>query len=162
MGLHFSIPSKLAARGRIAAYQPPESAWSDDPTRSYAIYDGHECDLDYREYEDKLASRGGKSDRRPRAWCHLRPEVLKRLKAVDTPIAFDDAIGTAEAAKILGVHVTFVPRMVMAGKIVGRRPWNPRSPQSKLWIISRKSCVANVKAVKAAGKKPGRPRAKLS
>lgn len=165
MGVHFSIPQKLAARGRLSAHAPADSAWSDAPTRSYAIYDGAECDRDYHEYEAKIASRGGKSDRRPRGWVHLRPDVLRHLKAVETPIAFDDAISTAEAAKILGVHVTFVPRMVSGGKIVGRRPWNPRSKTSKIWIISRRSCLANVrdkKRLMAAGGVTGRPRKKLA
>lgn len=165
LGVHFSIPQKLAARGKLSAHAPADSAWSDAPTRSYAIYDGAECDRDYRDYEAKIASRGGKSDRRPRGWVHLRPDVLKHLGAVETPIAFNDAISTAEAAKILGVHVTFVPRMVTGGKIVGRRPWNPRSKTSKIWIISRRSCLANVrekKAMMAAGGVTGRPRKKLA
>lgn len=166
MGLHFSIPQKMAARGRLSCHAPPVSAWSASPTRSYAIYDGAECDRDFREYDAKIAARGGKSDRRPRAWLHLRPEVLRRLKAVKKPIAFDDAISTAEAAKLLGVHVTFVPRLVEAGKIVGRTPWNSRSTSGpRVWIISRKSCLANVRSVKAAiaeGTRTGRPRKTLS
>lgn len=165
MGVHFSIPQKLAARGRLSAHAPAMSAWSAAPSRSYAIYDGEECDRDYHEYEAKVAARGGKSERRPRGWLHLRADVLRHLKSVKTPIAFDDAISTAEAAKILNVHVTFVPRMVEGGKIVGRRPWNPRSKASKVWIISRKSCLANVRLVKAqvaAGGRVGRPRRKMS
>lgn len=165
MGVHFSIPQKLVAKGRISAHMPSLSAWSADPSRAYAIYDGGECDRDRAEYDAKIAARGGKSDRRPRGWLHLRPEVLRRLKAVKTPIAFDDAISTAEAAKILGVHATFVPRMISSGKIVGRRPWNPRSKASKVWIISRKSCLANARQVKAeiaSGGRVGRPRKELS
>lgn len=165
MGVHFSIPQKLAARGKLSAHAPAISAWSAAPSRSYAIYDGAECDRDFRQYEALVASRGGKSERRPRGWLHLRPDVLRHLKAVKTPIAFEDAISTAEAAKILGVHVTFVPRMVEAGKIVGRRPWNPRSSAAKVWLISRRSCLANVrqkKALVAAGGVTGRPRKNLS
>lgn len=165
MGVHFSIPQKLAARGRLTAHAPAVSAWAASPTRAYATYDGAECDKDYRQYEALVASRGGKSERRPRGWIHLRPEVLRHLKAVKTPIAFSDAISTGEAAKILGVHVTFVPRMVISGKIVGRRPWNPRAKNSKIWIISRRSCLTNVrqkKAMIATGSVTGRPRKKLS
>jgi hypothetical protein len=75
---------------------------------------------------------------------------------------FDDAITLGEASALLGVHHTLVPRMLREQKIVGRVAWNPRGKStSRVWIVSRKSCLANVKEIKAleaAGKKPGRVR----
>lgn len=161
MGVHWSIPQKLAVRGKLSTHVPTESAYSDSPSRSYAIYDGAEADADYRAYDAALAARGGKSERRPRAWVHLRPAVLRHLKAVEQPIAFDDAISLAEAGRILGVDTTFVPRLVAAGKVVGRVPWSSRVASSKVWIISRKSCLANARdtrRLEAEGRKLGRPR----
>lgn len=167
MGLHFGQPQKLVAKGRLTARTVTESAWSDAPTRFVSIYDGAECEANYQDYEAGNAARGGKTERRPRAWLHLRPEAIRRLKAVKTPIAFDDAITLVEAATILGVHVSLIPRMIAAGKLVGRKPWNPRGLRSgaRNWIVSRRSCLADAKANKArevAGKKPGRPRSKKS
>lgn len=166
LGTHFTQPRKLVEKGQLSAHIIAESAYSDDPSRSYAIYNAQECEANYAEYDERVTARGGKNDRRPRAWLHLRPETLRRLKAVKKHIEFDDAIGVGEAAKILGVHVSFVPRMILSGKIVGRRPWNPRGlAGAKIFIVSRKSCQANareIRAAQAAGKKPGRPRKNLS
>lgn len=166
LGVHFTQPRKLVEKGQLSAHIIAESAYSDDPSRTYAIYNAKECEANYAEYDEKVSARGGKSDRRPRAWIHLRPETLRRLKAEKVQIAFDDAIGVGEAAKILGVHVSFVPRMVLTGKIVGRRPWNPRGQAgSKIFIVSRKSCQQNareIRAAEAAGTKRGRPRKKVS
>lgn len=162
MGIHWSMPSKLHARGKLSAHVIRDSAWVEAPSRAYAIYDGAECDRDFAAYDAKIVARGGKSDRRPRSSVHLRPEVLRRLAAVEDRIDFDDAIGLGEAAKILGVHATFVPRLVAAGKVVGRVPWNPRGGAGgKVWIVSRRSCVQNAVAARkeqAAGQKKGRPR----
>lgn len=165
MGYHYGQPQKLVAMGRLTARTVTESAWSDEPTRFVSIYDGSECEANYQEYEAGIVARGGKTEKRPRKWLHLRSEAIRRLKAVKTPIAFDDAITLVEASKILGVHISLVPRMIAARKIVGRVPWNPRGQRSQArnWIVSRRSCLANVKATKAAeaaGKKPGRPRTK--
>lgn len=165
MGLHFGQPQKLVAKGRLTARVVTLSAYSKKPTRFVAIYDGAECEENYQEYEEKTAARGGKTERRPRSWLHLRPEAVRRLKAVKNPVAFDDAITLAEAADLLGVHVSLVPRMIAQGKIVGRVPWNPRGTSAgpRNWIVSRRSCVAEARHTRArevAGQKPGRPRKK--
>lgn len=167
MGLHYGQPQKLVAKGRLTARTVTESAYSDEQVRFVAIYDGVECEANYEEYERGNAARGGKTERRPRAWLHLRPEAIRRLKAVKTPIAFDDAITLAEACKILGVHISLLPRLVAQGKIVARVPWNPRgqSGVSRNWIVSRRSCLADARAARAretAGTKPGRARRKKS
>ena len=132
-----------------------------------AIYDGEECEANFSEYEEKIAALGGKHDRRPRAWLHLRPEVIRRLKAVQEPIDFADAVTLVEAAKILSVHISLVPRMIAKGQIVGRVPWNPRGIKAaaRNWIVSRKSCQANIRETRArevAGTKPGTKRKKVT
>ena len=166
MGIHWTQPSRMVQKGLLTSRNVTGTLYSDAPSRSYAIYDGGECEADYQEYDEKLRAAGGKTRRRPRSWVHTRPDVLRHLKAVETPITFDDAIGMAEAAKILCVHQTLIPRLIASGKVVGRKPWNPRGQTgAKVFIISRKSCQANVKemrALEAAGKKPGRPRRKVS
>lgn len=165
MGLHYVMPKRMAEKGVLTAHVATESANVEEPERFYAIYDSKECDDNYREYDEKVASRGGKSDRRPRGWLHLRPDAIRHLRSVETPIAFDDAITLGEASALLGVHHTLVPRMLRDGKLVGRVAWNPRGKSaSRVWIVSRRSCLANVKEIKAleaAGKKRGRHRQKL-
>ena len=164
MGIHFTQPRRMVEKGLLTAYQPPLSLYSDDPRRCYAIYDGGEAEANYQAYDEEFRSRGGRTARRPRAWGHTRPDALRHLKAVETPIAFADAIGMAEAAQILQVHESLIPRLVASGKIIGRRPWNPRGiGGSRIYILSRESCQANVRETKsreAAGKKPGRKRSR--
>ena len=166
LGVHWTMPRRMVEKGLLTAHFLQESLYSDDPTRTFAIYDGGECEGNYQDYDERYRAAGGKTDRRPRSWLHTRPDVLQHLKAVKTPIAFDDAIGMAEASKILCVHQTLIPRLIASGKVVGRKPWNPRGKTgSKVFIISRKSCQANLKemrALEAAGKKPGRTRRKVS
>lgn len=161
LGVHFTQPRKMVEKGQLTAYKPPLSLYSADPSRSYAIYDGGECEENFQGYDEEYRARGGKTLRRPRAWVHTRPDALRHLKAVKTPIAFADAIGMAEAAQILQVHESLIPRLVASGKVVGRKPWNPRAGGGKIYILSRESCRANVREMKAreaAGKKPGRKR----
>jgi hypothetical protein len=167
LGMHWGQPSKLLAKGVLTAHVAPESAYSEDPTRFPAIYDGREIEKNYLEYEEKVAALGGQHDRRPRAWLHLRPEAIRRLKAIPEPIDFADAVTLVEAAKILSVHISLVPRMIAGGKIVGRVPWNPRGVKAaaRNWIVSRKSCQANIKETRArevAGTKPGTKRKKAT
>ena len=162
LGVHHTIVGKMAARGLLEA-QILAAAHVTAPTKKYAIYDGEECDRNFREYED---SRAESSAGRPRAWLHMRPEAIKHLAKLKHPIAFADAIGPAEAAEILGVHCSFLTRLVNAGKIIGRRPWSPkaRGKLAQNYIYSRASCRANVRLVRqmqADGGKIGRPR-KLS
>lgn len=156
MGVHFTTPRKMVLKGLLTCHES-SSAHADDPTRVTSIYDGREAQRDFEDYEEKIAARGGKTERRPRAWLHMRPEVEKRLRAVKVPIAFDDAISLSDAAEMMKVHWTLVARMLRQGKLVGRLAWSKRG-QSKLWIVSRASVRDNIRVVKAAeaaGKKPG-------
>lgn len=157
MGVHFTTPRKMVVKGLLTSHESG-SVHSADPGRVTAIYDGREAQRDYEDYEAKVAARGGRSDRRPRGWLHLRPAVERQLRAVKTPIAFDDAITLSDAAELMGVNWTLVARMLREGKLVGRVAWTGRGGDNKLWIVSRKSVRDNIRAVlaaEAAGTKPG-------
>jgi len=155
MGVHFATPARMAEKGLVACRAVPLSGGR----KAAPIFDGRSCEQDYLDYEDKLAEGG--TGKRPRSYLHMRPEALKRLRAVETPIAFNDAITTAEAAEILSVHNSFITRMIASGEIVGRRLWSPRGQAERIYIVSRASCVVNVQRARkaqAAGTKSGRPR----
>lgn len=163
MGVHFSQPAKLHAKGRLSAHMIEGSNYVENPTKTAAIYDSRECERDYEEYVERYDS--GEHGRRPRAWLHLRPDAIAHLRTVKTPIDFDDAIGVVEATKILGVHPSFVARLIARGELVGRQPFSRRGRSPRVYIISRRSCVENAKkkrAALAAGGVVGRPRAKLA
>lgn len=156
MGVHFATPAKMAQKGMIACRAVPLSG---DGIKVAPIFDGRSCEEDYLDYEAKLAEGG--TGKRPRGHLDLRPEALKRLRAVETPIAFADAITSSEAAEILSVHTSFIARMIARGDIVGRRLWSPRGAAERIYIVSRQSCVVNAQAARkmqAVGGKVGRPR----
>ena len=155
MGVHFSTAGRMAGKGLIACREVPMSGG----IKAATIYDGRSCEENYLEYCDKLDEGG--TGKRPRSHLDQRPEALKRLRAVETPIAFPDAITTAEAAEILSVHTSFIARMIARGDIVGRRLWSPRGTAERIYIVSRQSCVENaqnMRRIQATGKKTGRPR----
>jgi len=157
LGVHFTVPRAMAGKGKLTA----RAVKAGRGERASAIYDGQECEENWREYERDL--RTDSLIRRPRSWPHLRPKVLEHLASIETPIAFDDAVGVVEAGDILSVHPCLVPRMCRKGQIVGRIAWSQRANASRLWIVSRKSCLANVREIKAreaAGKKQGLKRTK--
>lgn len=161
MGIHWTQPCVMVRKGLLTART---LSTSEDESRSFLIYSSRQCSRDYEEYEERQAN----VRRRPRANLHMRPAGLRHLAKLEHPIAFDDAIGVVEAARILGVHWTFPPRMAKAGKIVGRLLHNGRADKSsadRLWIFSRRSCEANAaetKKLERAGEKIGRPRKKLA
>ena len=156
MGVHFSTAGRMVGKGLIAAREVPMSGSGE---KAATIYDGQSCEENYLEYLEKLDEGG--TGKRPRGHLDQRPEALKRLRAVESPIAFADAITTAEAAEILSVHNSFIGRMIAAGDIVGRRLWSPRGSAERIYIVSRQSCVKNaqeMRKIQATGKKSGRPR----
>jgi hypothetical protein len=161
MGLHWSLPARMVSKGWLSA---SELEGAGQGLRSFVVYDGSECDKNYREYDAHVAARGGKHDRRPRAWLHLRQPMIAKLAAIAEPIAFGDAIGVLEAASILGVHPSFVPRLIKAGDIVGRRLHSRDQTTTRhraVYICSRTSCIENAKIVRQKqheGAKVGRPR----
>lgn len=163
MGVHFSQPGKMHGKGKLSAHIIEGSNYVAAPSRAAAIFDSEECERDYEEYLERHDS--GEHGRRPRAWLHLRPDAVDHLKGVKSPIPFDDAIGIVEATKILGVHPSFVARMIARGDIIGRQPFSRRGRVPRVYIISRRSCVENAKKKRAAlsaGGVVGRPRTKLA
>ena len=162
LGVHWTQPGAMAKKG-VLTCRTLRSPVSDGDSRVFAIYSSRECQRDWEDYAERQRS----LRRRPRAHADMRPAGLRHIKGIEHPIRFSDAIGVGEAAEILGVHWTFPPRMVRAGKIIGRLIHNGRAgkTQDRLWIFSRESCEANAAEAKRlahAGKKIGRPRAKLA
>ena len=154
MGVHFTRPARMFTAGQLVG-RALDPVWVADSSRSFAIYSLKSCEEDWEEYQYRLTLKGRDGVMRPRAWTDDREPALKRLRAMKHQILYDDAIGTAEAAKIMGVHFTAVQKLVAAGKIVARVPWNPRrSGGSRGFIISRKSCEEN-RRIYAAAKKDG-------
>lgn len=161
MGVHYSVPQRMYDRGWIAGRELPTVGGTQ---RRCIIFDGRDCEANYEEYDEKVASRGGMNDRRPRAWIDHREPMIDRLAQVEERIAFDDAIGSAEAAEILGVHTSFCPRLAKSGEIIGRMLHGrdlTLGGHRRHWIFSRASCLQNAKTARAeanAGAKIGRPR----
>lgn len=158
MGVHFSAATRMFDRGWIAGREMKTRG-----NRRYVVFDGSDCDANFREYDAKVVARGGMNDRRPRAWLDTRIPTLRYLARITTPIAFDDAIGVYEAAEILSVHSSMVPRLCKSGDIVGRLAMGRKGlvGANRVWIISRKSCVANARKARseqADGSKVGRHR----
>lgn len=153
MGLHFTRPRRMAAAGVIAS-----KTLSGEEGRSFSVYSLRECDENFRDYEEAIGKSGG----RPRTQIDSRHAVLRVLADKDRPvIMMDDVVGTEEAATILGVWHTLVPRLAKRGRIVGRLLWSERAGVSRLWIFSRKSCeacVAKMRKLEEKGIRVGRPR----
>jgi hypothetical protein len=164
MGVHFTQARKMFLKGELQGHKC-HSVHNDNPSRRTLIYDGRECEANYQDYLAKLVARGGKTERRPRENIARRLEVVRHLEAVTNPIAFDDAISLSDAKVIAGVHWTLVARYLRQGRILGRVALSMRGAQSKsrLWIVSRKSVMAEsrtMRAREAAGSKPGTKRQK--
>jgi hypothetical protein len=159
LGVHWTQPAVMVKKGLLKS-RLLKSPTTKGASRSFAIYSLADCNAEFADYEDAQATR---TRRRPRSYTDLRPDELRRLKAVDPQIEFDDAIGAAEAAEIMGCHWTWPPRIARRGEIIGRVPHNGRDDklEDRVWIFSRRSCEANAAAAKAqvhAGTKVGRPR----
>lgn len=153
LGVHFTKPMRMWEKGEISARE-----LMGDDARRFLVYSRKECDENFEEYQS--GTRSG----RPRTREVDRPLAQRRLSAKGRPsIAFGDAIGAREAAEILGVWHTLVPRLAREGKIVGRVLWSDRTRTSKLWIFSRASVeqrAAEIRRLEEAGTKVGRPRSK--
>lgn len=151
MGVHWTRPMRMWDRGEISARE-----LTGDDDRRFLVYSRRECDDNYEAYE------GTPRKSRPRTREADRPLAQRRLAAKGRPkIAFGDAIGAREAAKILGVWHSLIPRLAREGKIVGRILWSDRTSASRLWIFSRASVeqrAAESRKLEEAGEKVGRPR----
>lgn len=128
-----------------------------DKEKNYLVFSRLECEENYREYLENRTTK-----RRPRAHEENRPIVLDTLDDRNrVRVAFGDAIGVAQAAELMGVYWTLVPRLVKEGKIVGRVLESGRANAPRTWIISRSSCeahAADVHKMESSGKKRGRRR----
>lgn len=158
LGVHWTTPGRMAQKGLLTSrmLMSPTVKQSE---RVFAVYSLAECEKDWEDYEEQLKQGG--TGKRPRGFVGLRPAMVKSLAKLPHQITFGDAVSTAEAGKILGVHWTFVPRLANAGHIVGRILQNGRNNRSRCWIFSRASCEANVSKVRRleeAGLKRGRKR----
>lgn len=155
MGVHRTRPAVMAERGELSCWSLDATPGADKRQREYVVYDGAECEKNYQDYAEGHVGR-------PRSQLHLRGKVLDHLATVKHPIAFEDAIGVVEAAQILKVHRSFVPRLVANGEIVGRVLWSPEAHRC-VHIVSKASCEANVAKVRSlekSGLKQGRRRRK--
>ncbi len=160
-GTQWGRPARLAKAGKLI-YRPLESVWSDDRRNEVFLYSLHDCIENYQDYIASTSN--GRPPGKPRAEECLAQHslMMKRLRDVE-PILYDDAIGTAEAATILGVHITLVNRLIREGKIKARVPFNDRYPDrvGGNYIVSRRSAEENqakYSALESAGKKTGTKR----
>lgn len=156
MGVHFSKPQSMAAKG-VLTHKIIHSCNG----RQVAVYSRRAAEDNWAEYV--AARKSGERGRgRPRKFTASRPQVLRLLAASTRPrITVNDAISVYEAAEIMGVWHTRVPRMVREGVLTGRVAHNQRTPQAKFFIISAKSARENAKRMadeERAGVKLGRPR----
>lgn len=165
-GVHFTRVKRMAASGQLI-YRPMDSAWTTapdgQPKNEYLLYSLHDCDDEHLAYMAKLAEGG--TGRRPRDQHHLaqHDEMLAALAKVE-PILYDDAISTAQAAAVLGCHITWVNQLIRDGKLRARAAMNGRRKSGgRVYIVSRRSCEENRAAVlvkEKAGAKSGKPRSK--
>lgn len=155
MGVHFTVPYRMALRGKLAA-----AHFESLGERRITFFDGREVEENWVEYCHDMAAGG--TGKRPRDHTDHRQAVLAHLAAVTTRIALADAISTTEAAKILGMQRSYAVVLAKQGKVVGRQLWSARSNRGpNQWMFSRRSCLANVAAAKATfatGKAVGRLR----
>jgi hypothetical protein len=159
LGVHYTVPARMVAKGLLSSvYMKPRGGRD---TRDTLAYDAAECDRNYHEYEAAMADRRKSGGGRPRSWVHTRPDMLRHLASLEVRIGFSDAISIQEAADIMRVHASFVPRMIESGEIVGRRAWGRAGRGGKIYLISRASCLANLADARkkaSEGGHPGRPR----
>ena len=160
-GTHYSRPAKLAKQGKLV-YRPLESGWGISDRNEFFLYSLRDCDDNNLAYLEEIAGGSMRGRRRADECLARRITMLERLKEVE-PILYDDAIGTAGAASILGIHITLVNRMIRDGKLRARKAFNDRHGDGKgsVYIVSRRSCEENrakYAALETAGTKTGRPR----
>jgi hypothetical protein len=160
-GTQWSRPARMAKSGKLV-YQPLESGWSLEKKNEFFLYSLKDCNENYREYVEAVATGKLPGRRRSEDCLAQREPMLARLREVEQ-ILYDDAIGTSEAATILGLHITMVNRMVREGKLRARKAYNDRHGEGKgsVYILSRRACEENRQkfaALEAAGTKTGMKR----
>lgn len=159
-GVHFTRIKRMAAAGALI-YRPMDSAWTtsdDGPQNEFLLYSLHDCLENYREYLAMAAA--GEHKRRPRAEENLAQHepMLAKLAAVE-PIIYDDAISTAQAASIMGCHVTYINSLIRRKKLRARVAMNDRRRSGgRVYIVSRRACEemrAHSVTQERRGAKPG-------
>ena len=161
MGVHFTRPARMASAGLIETVDILVGI-SISGDRLSKVYSRLQAEENYEEYILSLKRR---VRRRPREYLDERSEVFEYLAAEGRPkIALHDAIGTAEAGKILSVSTSWVSSLALENQIIGRVSWSGRAV-NRTWIISKASCIENrlsIERKKLSGETLfGRPR-KLS
>jgi hypothetical protein len=151
MGVHFSRPTRMARDGILVAHVMRAHG-----SRKICFFERRQCEENWQQYL-QMPSFG-----RPRSRLDEREEILRRLADESRPrIAVDDAICTEQAAELLGCYPTLISRLAKQGKIVGRRLLSGRGDENRLWIYSRRSCIAHAEiyaSLMLTGSKRGRPR----
>jgi hypothetical protein len=162
MGVHWTTVARMVEKEMIEARDLKSTVGN----RVFRVYSLADCEANYAGYERVCRQNGGHSPKHPRTMTHMRHDALERLHNETAKISFIDAVSSAEAAEIMGIHHSFCVRMALDGKISGRVMWSgrPDSESSRLWIFSRKSCEKNrdgAIALVKNGTKTGRPRSFL-
>ena len=138
MGVHFTRPARMAAAGLIETVDILVGI-SVSGDRLAKLYSRLQAEENYREYVESKS----RVQRRPREYLDEREAVLKYLSTPGRKkIPLYDAIGTAEASKILSVSISWVSSLAITGDIVGRILWSGRA-ENRTWIISKASCIEN-------------------
>ena len=161
LGVHFTQPASMARKGLLTTRLVRSQSDQAETVREVAVYSLRSCEEDWRGYEKRQADG---TVRRPRAYADERPAMQRKLAKMTVQIDFHDAIGSVEAAEILGVTLPWAVRMARTKQVVGRLLLSERAAASRRWIFSRKSCEAaagETKRLAATGKKIGRPRSRL-
>jgi len=155
LGCHWTRVSRMADKGELRSRQLRSHRGS----KRLRIYSLTDIESNWTDYQYLL--RTGQLPRRPRANEHLRPGMLSEIRKMENHIEFDDAVGSVEAAEILGVWHTWLRALLSKGAICGRRLISHREGASRTMIYSRKSCEENIQAARkmaSSGATPGRPR----
>lgn len=154
IGVHFTRIAKMAEAGTLKS-RLLRSSSADIRIRVYSFSD---LCQNWDEYvysvDKKLRSR------RRRTNEDLREPMIRELAAMPAHIDFYDAVSVYEAAEILGVWYSYVPRLAAAGGVVGRRLINHRQTKSRAMIYSRKSCEENAELARRMADTPTKGRSR--
>lgn len=160
LGVHFTQPAVMAKRGLIATRTCKSLPQGGYKPREFLVYSLASCQENWEEYCDKQQQPGRP---RPRSAEGDRPAALRRIEKIEPAIAFRDAIGSVEAAEILGCTPVWAVKLARQGEVVGRLLYSSRkdAKSSRRWIFSREACEESVGLLRrqvSEGTKVGRPR----
>jgi hypothetical protein len=157
-GVHFASIKKLVEQGELLARSMGSAYSSPKSNRRHQVFSLDDCERNYAEYQAAVVSDNVGPGRR-RECLDRREEVRDLLARCSPQIHYSDAISVSEAAELLGVHPSYIPRLIDRAEIAARKPWNPRSEAPpRLYIVSRVSCEKHMRTLRLDGRKTGRPR----